>query len=78
MVHNVDNLKKFVSDTNKQLDQLTQAIVNFKQAHKMMTKKEPTDVFLEDDASITSKLANDLEKVITSYDVTIATLKQCK
>ena len=62
MVHNTDNLKKFVNKTNKQLDQLNQAIVNFKKAHGLMTKKEPTN----------------LEKVISSYDVTIATLKRCK
>lgn len=62
MLHNTDNLKKFVNKTNKQLDQLNQAIVNFKKAHRLMTKREP----------------NDLEKVIASYDATIATLKLCK
>lgn len=63
MVHNTDNLKKFVSNTNQQLDQLNQAIINFKKAHRLMTKTQaPTD----------------LEKVISSYDTTIATLKQCK
>ena len=63
MVHNTDNLKKFVSNTNKQLGQLNKAIVNFKKAHEVMTKRSNT---------------TNLEKVITSYDVTIATLKQCK
>ena len=62
MINNVNNLKKFVSNTNQQLDQLNQAIINFKKAHRLMTRKEPTN----------------LEKVISSYDTTIATLKQCK
>ena len=63
MVHNTDNLKKFVNTTNQQLDQLNQAIVNFRKARRLMTKtQEPTD----------------LEKVISSYDTTITTLKQCK
>jgi hypothetical protein len=38
MVHNVDNLKKFLKENEKQLDQLQKAIVNFKQAHELMTK----------------------------------------
>ena len=38
MVHNVDNLKKFLKENEKQFDQLKKAIVNFKQAHELMTK----------------------------------------
>lgn len=62
MVNNVNNLKKFVTKTNKQIDQLNKAIINFKKAHRLMAKKQPTN----------------LEKVISSYDATIATLKRCK
>lgn len=38
MIHNIDNLKKFLKENEKQLDQLQKAIVNFKQAHELMTK----------------------------------------
>lgn len=38
MVNNIDNLKKFLKENKKQLDQLQKAIVNFKQAHRLMTK----------------------------------------
>tara|TARA_Y100000588_G_scaffold240585_2_gene254469 strand:- start:61936 stop:62124 length:189 start_codon:yes stop_codon:yes gene_type:complete len=62
MINNVNNLEKFVNKTNQQIDQLNQAIINFKKSQRLMTKKEPTN----------------LEQVIASYDTAITTLKRCK
>lgn len=49
MINNVNNLKKFLKENEKQLDQLQKAIVNFKQAHELMTKninhEHPTKYF---------------------------------